>query len=171
MMKTYQGTHGVHILEYQSKINKLLCYLTNRYPRLTAVRVDLHYPKIVDDGDNKAIYNRQTMAANIQRGKRADGLTFANVSENPITDNVPRELSKMASRSGMLMTVDWQRSDIRLLTPGMPVRVYYDNGSSTQTLEGTLLRAEEMWNTEDPGMTQKMQVSAASLTFFLRKPA
>ncbi|ECS4817078.1 inovirus Gp2 family protein, partial [Salmonella enterica subsp. enterica serovar Typhimurium var. 5-] len=21
-MKTYQGTHGVHILEYQSKINK-----------------------------------------------------------------------------------------------------------------------------------------------------
>ncbi|ECH8924890.1 inovirus Gp2 family protein, partial [Escherichia coli] len=27
-MKTYQGTHGVHILEYQSKINKLLCYLT-----------------------------------------------------------------------------------------------------------------------------------------------
>ena len=51
-MKTYQGTHGVHILEYQSKINKLLCYLTNRYPRLIAVRVDLHYPKIVDDGDN-----------------------------------------------------------------------------------------------------------------------
>lgn len=47
-MKTYQGTHGVHILEYQSKINKLLCYLTNRYPRLIAVRVDLHYPKIVD---------------------------------------------------------------------------------------------------------------------------
>lgn len=51
-MKTYQGTHGVHILEYQSKINKLLCYLTNRYPRLIAVRVDLHYPKIVDNGDN-----------------------------------------------------------------------------------------------------------------------
>ncbi|EJW4410640.1 inovirus-type Gp2 protein [Escherichia coli] len=42
-MKTYQGTHGVHILEYQIKIKKLLCYLTNRYPRLTAVRVDLHY--------------------------------------------------------------------------------------------------------------------------------
>ena len=51
-MKTYQGTHGVHILEYQIKIKKLLCYLTNRYPVLTAVRVDLHYPKIVDNGDN-----------------------------------------------------------------------------------------------------------------------
>lgn len=46
-MKTYQGTHGVHILEYQSKINKLLCYLTNRYPRLIAVRVDLHYPDLI----------------------------------------------------------------------------------------------------------------------------
>ncbi|ELV1750852.1 inovirus Gp2 family protein [Escherichia coli] len=51
-MKTYKGSHGEHVLEYSSKINKLLCYLTNRYPRLTAVRVDLHYPKIVDNGDN-----------------------------------------------------------------------------------------------------------------------
>ncbi|EAY2061913.1 inovirus Gp2 family protein [Salmonella enterica] len=51
-MKTYEGSHGEHILEYWVKINRLLCRLTDRYPRLTAVRVDLHYPKIVDNGDN-----------------------------------------------------------------------------------------------------------------------
>ncbi len=51
-MKTYKGSHGDHILEYWVKINRLLCRLTDRYPRLTAVRVDLHYPKIVDNGDN-----------------------------------------------------------------------------------------------------------------------
>lgn len=51
-MKTYEGSHGEHVLEYWVKINRLLCHLTNRYPRLTAVRVDLHYPKIVDNGDN-----------------------------------------------------------------------------------------------------------------------
>lgn len=51
-MKTYEGSHGEHVLEYWVKINRLLCRLTDRYPRLTAVRVDLHYPKIVDNGDN-----------------------------------------------------------------------------------------------------------------------
>ncbi|QGN39265.1 inovirus Gp2 family protein [Klebsiella oxytoca] len=51
-MKMYKGLHGDHVLEYWVKINQLLCCLTGRYPRLTAVRVDLHYPKIVDNGDN-----------------------------------------------------------------------------------------------------------------------
>ena len=51
-MKTYIGSHGDHVLEYQVKIIRLLSCLTDRYPRLTAVRVDIHYPKIVDNGDN-----------------------------------------------------------------------------------------------------------------------
>lgn len=51
-MKTYEGSHGEHVLEYWVKINRLLCRLSDRYPRLMAVRVDLHYPKIVDNGDN-----------------------------------------------------------------------------------------------------------------------
>ncbi|EFI1512446.1 MULTISPECIES: inovirus Gp2 family protein [Enterobacterales] len=51
-MKTYKGSHGDHVLEYQIKIIRLLSRLNDRYPRLTAVRVDIHYPKIVDNGDN-----------------------------------------------------------------------------------------------------------------------
>ncbi|HAT2832027.1 TPA: inovirus Gp2 family protein [Klebsiella oxytoca] len=51
-MKTYKGLHGDHVLQYWVKIHQLLCRLTDCYPRLTAVRVDLHYPKIVDNGDN-----------------------------------------------------------------------------------------------------------------------
>ncbi|UAN56210.1 inovirus Gp2 family protein [Serratia sp. JSRIV004] len=37
---------------YRTKINVLLNALTNKYPRVTAVRVDFHFPGIVDDGDN-----------------------------------------------------------------------------------------------------------------------
>lgn len=48
-MKTYKGSHGEHILEYRIKINQLLSRLTDRYPRLMAVRVDLHYPPILED--------------------------------------------------------------------------------------------------------------------------
>lgn len=125
---------------------------------------------VVVDGDNKAVYNREEISADIIRHKREDGLTFAPVGDNPITDNLAREQSRISSRDGMIMVVKWERSDIRLLTPGMPVRVYYDNGSVTTILEGTLIRAEEQWNTETPGLMQKLQVSAALLTFFLAKP-
>lgn len=125
---------------------------------------------VVDDGDNRSVYNRQAISVDIEKRKRPDGESFANVSDAVITDNIARELSKIASHSGFLMSVEWQRSDIRILTPGMPVRVYYDNGSVTQTLEGSLLEAEEFSNTETPGLMQKLQVSAAALTFFLKVP-
>lgn len=125
---------------------------------------------VVMDGDNRAVYNREQISADMIRHKREDGLTFAQVGTNPITDNIAREQSRISSRDGMLMVAKWERSDIRLLTPGMPVRVYYDNGSVTTILEGTLIRAEEQWNTETPGLMQKLHVSAALLTFFLAKP-
>lgn len=51
-MKTYQGRHGEHVLEYWIKINCLLNALTNRYQRVTAVRTDFHHTPIVDNGDN-----------------------------------------------------------------------------------------------------------------------
>ena len=51
-MKTYQGTHGEHVLEYRIKINRLLNALTNRYPRVIAVRADYHHTPIVENGDN-----------------------------------------------------------------------------------------------------------------------
>lgn len=37
---------------YRTKINILLNALTNKYPRITAIRVDIHFPCIVDNGDN-----------------------------------------------------------------------------------------------------------------------
>lgn len=125
---------------------------------------------VVVDGDNRAVYNREAVSVDIMRKSRRDGLTIAHVSDNPITDNLAREQSRIAAYDGLIMAVKWERSDIRLLTPGMPVRVYYDNGSVTTILEGTLIRAEEQWNTETPGLMQKLQVSAALLTFFLAKP-
>ena len=55
-MKTYQGSHGEHVLEYYFKINKLLSSLTDRYPRLTAIRVDQHYPNIIKKKYNICCY-------------------------------------------------------------------------------------------------------------------
>ncbi|MGD8161776.1 inovirus Gp2 family protein [Pantoea sp. FN0307] len=37
---------------YRMKINELLNAMTNKYPRVTAIRADAHFPGIVDRGDN-----------------------------------------------------------------------------------------------------------------------
>lgn len=41
-----------YVQDYRVKINSLMNALTNHYPRVLAVRVDLHYPSIIDGGDN-----------------------------------------------------------------------------------------------------------------------
>lgn len=126
--------------------------------------------QVVDGADNTAVYNREATTAEIRTSQRADGLAIAPVAADPFTDNLALEQSRISMRNGLLMFTTWQRSDARLLTPGMPVRVYYDNGGTVLTLEGTLLQVVEEWTTEKPGMMQKLQKSAAGLMLFLGKP-
>ncbi len=51
MMKLYQGTHGDHILAYRDKIALTVSNAINQFPRTMALRADLHYPPILDNGD------------------------------------------------------------------------------------------------------------------------
>lgn len=119
--------------------------------------------------DNRATYNREAVAADISTTTRADGNSFAFTSQTPITDNIAREQSRIAARKGMLMRAVWQRSEAMMLTPGMPVRVYRDIGTSVVQMEGVLLQVEEKWSLERPGMIQQLQTTAAGLTFYLEK--
>ena len=123
----------------------------------------------VVDGENKAVYNRQGVSADFVTSQRADGFKIAQTSGSPFTDNLLRENSRIASRSGMFMYTSWQRSEIKLLTPGMPVRVYLDTGNGVEILEGTLLQAGENCTLERPGLIQKLQKSAAGLMLYLEK--
>lgn len=123
----------------------------------------------IDTGDNRAVYNREAFDAAVRTKAREDGLEFAPVSGNAFTDNLARELSRISMRSGMLMFVTWQKSMVDLLVPGMPVRVYYDDGRKVNQLEGTLLQAQEQSTPERPGLMQKLQKSVAGLFLFLEK--
>lgn len=49
--KLYQGTHGDHILAYRDKIALTVSNAINQFPRTMALRADLHYPPILDNGD------------------------------------------------------------------------------------------------------------------------
>lgn len=123
----------------------------------------------VVDGTNKAVFNRAGISASFTTTTRADGYQIAQTSGSPFTDNLLRENSKISARAGTFMYTTWQRSESRLLTPGMPTRVYLDTGNGVQILEGVLLQVGEKFNLERPGMTQKLQKSAAGLMLYLEK--
>lgn len=48
-MKTYLGTHGLHNEDNLDTILEVLGYATDQYSCVMAVRVDIHYPPILDD--------------------------------------------------------------------------------------------------------------------------
>lgn len=50
-MKTYLGSHGLHNADNLDTILEVLGYATNEFTSVTAVRVDTHYPSILDNGD------------------------------------------------------------------------------------------------------------------------
>ncbi|EKN6387888.1 inovirus Gp2 family protein [Yersinia enterocolitica] len=50
-MELYQGTHGAHILAYRDRIAQTVSNAINQFPRTMILRVDLHYPPILDNGD------------------------------------------------------------------------------------------------------------------------
>jgi hypothetical protein len=50
-MKQYQGSHGLHVAAWRDSIIDVLDNASNEFSRIMAVRVDLHYPRILDNGD------------------------------------------------------------------------------------------------------------------------
>lgn len=50
-MKLYQGSHGEHVFAYRTHIEQAINNSINEFPRTMALRVDVHYPPILDRGD------------------------------------------------------------------------------------------------------------------------
>ncbi|MDA8479326.1 inovirus Gp2 family protein [Citrobacter sp. Awk 4] len=48
-MKTYLGTHGLHNEENLDTMQEVIDYATDDYTSITVVRVDTHYPPILED--------------------------------------------------------------------------------------------------------------------------
>ena len=50
-MKYYQSNHGCHIENYRERTLNVIQLATQDHPRTLAIRVDLHDPAILDNGD------------------------------------------------------------------------------------------------------------------------
>ncbi|ELK0174683.1 inovirus Gp2 family protein [Escherichia coli] len=50
-MKLYNGSHGAHVIAYRKNIEDVVQNATGEFSRTMALRVDVHYPPILDRGD------------------------------------------------------------------------------------------------------------------------
>ncbi len=47
-MELYNGSHGEHVLAYRKHIEQVINNAINEFPRTMALRVDVHYPPILN---------------------------------------------------------------------------------------------------------------------------
>ncbi|MEH6372167.1 inovirus Gp2 family protein [Pectobacterium carotovorum] len=55
-MNTYNTKHGHHVTSYKENIIEVIRKMVNEHPRTLALRVDLHDPTILDNGDTLSCF-------------------------------------------------------------------------------------------------------------------
>lgn len=88
-------------------------------------------------------------------------------SKNRITDNMQQELSKLSERQGQRIQLNWDRADVSLVSPGMPVRVLYEVNSTLFEMMGTVLNLQSQVRLDQPGLTSSRYITACGMTLFV----
>ncbi|CCW29781.1 conserved hypothetical protein [Xenorhabdus nematophila F1] len=103
-MNTYLGSHGLHNADNLDRILEVLGYATDQYTSIMAVRVDFHYPPILDNGDtigcfincepgaiSRSINSLKEILKNSERRRRRNGVR---VHPNTLRDVWAKEFSQ-----------------------------------------------------------------------------
>lgn len=120
---------------------------------------------------NRAYTNTSKTTAQFLINKREGANQAVKLSDNPITDNVCYEMSKLAARNGQVVLLVWENARPDLLVPGMPVKIYYGVENGYNTLTGTLLNVSYVTQLDTPGITTERYRTTCSLYVFVSKPA
>ena len=99
---------------------------------------------------------------------RSDDLDFAPYVEGMFTDNPYKETAKLAETLGKRMSLTWNRSDHRLLYPGMPVQLMYMKKGRLVTLHGILTGSNTDIFSASEGQTNTTFQSNTRLRLFVR---
>ncbi len=125
--------------------------------------------KMVVTSENKATGrpDKTTKAMTIE--KTTSGRQNVAQAPTKFTDNPFKELTKIAPGKGQVIRVRWESADIRLLYPGMPVRVIFAGPDKAVRSDGVLLGIDAL---EAPGsglLTDRHFVTLVSLVIHVEK--
>jgi len=94
---------------------------------------------------------------------------FAPLAAEKITDNNLAQLSRLASRRGLMINFEWQNADHNLLTPGKFFTVLTLVDDEVVQLHGRLIKAHASYQKIGNGPSQGDMTSTVAFTVFCNK--
>lgn len=97
---------------------------------------------------------------------RADGLNFASPSSSGISGNPYVEYSKLLSKKGGQLLLEWQNSNPDLIYPGMPCKFFLTENDSIVEIKGVILFAHDTVMMDGVGVGSKFHVTNTILGIY-----
>ena len=97
---------------------------------------------------------------------KEDGVDNINVSSNPVTSNVYREISDRSPHIGRRIDVVWNNANPSLIYPGMNIVYHLEKNSEIERLEGVIIHTHVMTSTElTPELNNPLQTAVVISLF------
>lgn len=103
------------------------------------------------------------------RSLKREGLDYAPVSKERITNNPFAQTTQLARRQGMVVSATWENSKPTTIYPGMPVKYLYLEDGEVKELEGCVLQAHHYIHDLQQGVVLGDQMSNTALVIFLER--
>lgn len=117
---------------------------------------------------NKTLASRGKVNSEYNAYSRDDGKTHAPVSNNAINSNPFYENSKLASRSGGVISLVWENSNPDLIKPDTMVRLLYIADNKVVEKTGIILKCHHFRALNGIGMTEDRYVTSSVLAIFIK---
>jgi len=123
----------------------------------------------VDISDNKAVVSRGKNNSEFVTLNRPNGLNNAALSSERISSNAKFELSKLAARDGVMISLSWENSDMSLIYPGMPVKFRFLKDDVLKEVEGVILKAHHYVQMVGDGLLNNRYISTTNFAIFVKR--
>jgi hypothetical protein len=118
---------------------------------------------------NRTRLNRQENLYEFEGDQLKSEKTHARWSRERATSNPFKHYSDLARKRGRYLAIEWQRGDINLLYPGMPVKYYVAGDDELQQYDGVLLGVKEDRTPDTPGVVTQNFPASTTLKVFLTR--
>lgn len=119
--------------------------------------------------DNKATFSRAEHNSEFKTTERFNGLDNAVQAPGRITANSLYEYSRMAARDGALISMVWENSIPRFITPGMQVKIMYMSKDDIAEVEGIVVFAHHSTTLAGQGVMSNRHVCTSKLAIFTKR--
>lgn len=123
----------------------------------------------VDISDNKAVVSRGKNNSEFITLQRPNGFNNAAISSDRISSNAKLELSKLAARDGVMISLSWENSDTGLIYPGMPVKFRFLKDDVLKEVEGVILKAHDYIQMVGDGLLNNRYISTTNFAIFVKR--